>query len=108
MGIDVSWQSADNSKLPQSDGPSDDFDSGLLDPTGSPTLPLSDIDPISGVEDDDEVEEPETSDIVLCQFEKVTRVKTKHKCQLKDGIMHLNGRDYLFNKATADFEFYYN
>lgn len=117
--IDVSWQSADNSKLPQSDGPSDDFDSGLLDPTGSPTLPLSDIDPISGVEEDDEeeplgsdlddeVEEPETSDIVLCQFEKVTRVKTKHKCQLKDGIMHLNGRDYLFNKATADFEFYYN
>ena len=57
---------------------------------------------------DDDAEEPETEELVLCQFEKVARVKTKHKCQLKDGIMHLNGKDYLFSKATCEFEFYYN
>jgi len=56
---------------------------------------------------DDDAEEPQTDDIVFCQFEKVSRVKTKHKCALKDGIMNLNGRDYLFSKATCEFEFYY-
>jgi transcription initiation factor TFIIA large subunit len=58
-----------------------------------------------GSELDDNDDEPETDDLVLCQFEKVTRIKTKHKCSLKDGIMHLNGRDYHFHKATGEFEF---
>jgi transcription initiation factor TFIIA large subunit len=31
-------------------------------------------------------------------------VKNKRKCNLKDGIMNLNGRDYLFHKATGEFE----
>ena len=57
---------------------------------------------------DDEDEEPETEDVVLCQFEKVTRIKTKHKCQLKDGIMQLSGRDYHFHKASGEFDFHYS
>jgi transcription initiation factor TFIIA large subunit len=54
--------------------------------------------------DDPDDEEPDTEHIVLCQFEKVTRIKNKRKTNLKDGIMHLNGRDYLFHKANGEFD----
>jgi len=54
--------------------------------------------------DDSDDEEPQTENLVLCQFEKVTRIKNKRKCNLKAGVMHLNGRDYLFNKANGEFE----
>ncbi|PRQ30936.1 putative transcription factor IIA, alpha/beta subunit [Rosa chinensis] len=46
-----------------------------------------------------------TQNLVLAQFEKVKRTKSKWKCTLKDGIMHMNNRDILFNKATGDFDF---
>ncbi|XP_010920519.1 transcription initiation factor IIA large subunit isoform X1 [Elaeis guineensis] len=50
-------------------------------------------------------EEPSTQHLVLAQFDKVTRTKSRWKCALKDGIMHLNNRDILFNKATGEFDF---
>ncbi|XP_072959225.1 transcription initiation factor IIA large subunit-like isoform X1 [Typha angustifolia] len=50
-------------------------------------------------------EEPTTQHLVLAQFDKVTRTKSRWKCTLKDGIMHLNSRDVLFNKATGEFDF---
>ncbi|KAI9473089.1 transcription factor IIA subunit alpha [Coemansia sp. RSA 989] len=60
---------------------------------------LDDSDEDEGDEDAEEIEH-----IVLCQYEKVTRSKNKWKCVLRDGIMLLNGRDYLFQKANGDFE----
>jgi len=58
--------------------------------------------------DDDVVDDPEGDDAgidsVLCTWDKVQRVKNKWKCVLKDGIMHVNGRDYLFSKCTGEFE----
>ncbi|KAL1925692.1 uncharacterized protein VTP21DRAFT_575 [Calcarisporiella thermophila] len=62
---------------------------------------------------DDTDEEEENADgedgavggnIVLCLYDKVTRTKNKWKCILKDGVVFLNGRDYLFHKANGDFE----
>ncbi|EFC39651.1 predicted protein, partial [Naegleria gruberi] len=56
---------------------------------------------------DDDVEDdkdPDTPNIILAQYEKVTRHKNRWKCTLKCGIMHLDGKDYLFNKLTGDFE----
>lgn len=57
---------------------------------------------------DDEDEEGEGGEeiehIILCLYDKVTRTKNKWKCVLKDGIMLVNGRDYLFHRATGDFE----
>ncbi|CAO3681065.1 unnamed protein product [Rhizopus microsporus] len=57
---------------------------------------------------DDENEEGEGGEeiehIILCLYDKVTRTKNKWKCVLKDGIMLVNGRDYLFHRATGDFE----
>ncbi|KAG9018169.1 hypothetical protein FRB90_012013 [Tulasnella sp. 427] len=40
-------------------------------------------------------------DIVYCTYDKVQRVKTKWKCVLKDGIVSVGGKDYLFSKCTG-------
>jgi hypothetical protein len=58
----------------------------------------------SDLDDEEDDEEPDTDDFVLCQYEKVTRVKNKRKANLKDGIMHINGKDYVFSKATGEFD----
>jgi len=55
-------------------------------------------------DDDDENDENDPEHLILCQYEKVTRIKNKWKCSLKDGIINVNGKDYLFQKATGDFE----
>ncbi|KYQ93790.1 transcription factor IIA [Tieghemostelium lacteum] len=54
-------------------------------------------------DDDDEDPDPVIEHYVLCQYEKVTRIKAKRKCVFKDGVMHLNGKDSLFNKANGEF-----
>ncbi len=43
--------------------------------------------------------------MVVAQFEKVTRTKNRWKCTLKDGVMHLNGRDVLFHSAAGEMQF---
>jgi hypothetical protein len=58
-------------------------------------------------EEDDEHDQEQTEqvgDFVLCQYEKVTRTKNKWRCVLKDVIMHLRGKDYVFNRAHGEFE----
>lgn len=47
--------------------------------------------------------EPVTSHLVLTQFENVGRTKNKWKCNFKDGIMLLNGSEYMFGKGNAEF-----
>lgn len=48
-------------------------------------------------------EEFQTPNLVLAQFEKVTRTKNKWKCTLKEGVMTLNCKDTLFGKANGEF-----
>jgi len=62
-----------------------------------------DAEELSGMDSEGE-EEPETEDFVLCQFDKVQRTKNKWKVNLKDGIMHIGGREYIFHKAMGEFE----
>jgi len=82
-------------KISQVDGEDDDDDDDLNYDINSD---LDDDD------DDDNDDENETEHLILCQYEKVTRIKNKWKCSLKDGIINVNGKDYLFQKATGDFE----
>lgn len=65
---------------------------------------VDDADLGSDLDDSDGEIDEESDNIVLCQYDKVSRTKNKWKCVLKDGIMLINGRDYLFHKATGDFE----
>ncbi|KAL4332636.1 hypothetical protein GQ457_07G034890 [Hibiscus cannabinus] len=69
-----------------------------------------DDEPLNEDDDDDDLddvgqEELNTQHLVLAQFDKVTRTKSRWKCTLKDGIMHINNKDMLFNKATGEFDF---
>jgi len=119
-------------RIPQVDGPSESSDqdspspppSGQFAPRAShPSLPLptvpkpspptneseeainSDLDDseTEGEDEQDEVAAQDT-DIVFCTYDKVARVKNKWKCTLKDGMIHIKGKDYLFAKCTGEFE----
>lgn len=46
----------------------------------------------------------DTDHVIVCQYDKITRIKNRWKFHLKDGIMNINGRDYLFSKANGDAE----
>ncbi|OIT30040.1 PREDICTED: transcription initiation factor IIA large subunit-like [Nicotiana attenuata] len=83
-------------------------------PTPAPVLQNDDVDdddePLNENDDDDfddvdQGEDLNTAHLVLAQFDKVTRTKSRWKCTLKDGIMHINNKDILFNKATGEFDF---
>ncbi|GAA5913712.1 transcription initiation factor IIA large subunit [Sporobolomyces salmoneus] len=48
--------------------------------------------------------EDQGGDIVIALYEKVQRVKNKWKVTLKDGLISVNGKDYLFSKCNGEFE----
>jgi len=111
-------------RIPQLDGPSSTSSASSSTPppgaglAGSVVVPTrqtdlgaseeinSDLDDSDS--DGEAAEEAETGgpeqDIVFCTYDKVARVKNKWKCVLKDGMVHVNGKDYLFAKCTGEFE----
>ncbi|KAH9176795.1 transcription factor IIA alpha/beta subunit [Lactarius sanguifluus] len=113
-------------RIPQVDGPSSSSsDSSSPSPqqyaphSSHPSLPQpsqgsaggvddeainSDLDDSDSEGEEDPEEGPGVSDIVFCTYDKVARVKNKWKCILKDGMIHINGKDYLFAKCTGEFE----
>lgn len=85
------------------------FKIAQLDGEGNDEGTAGDEDINSDLDDTDEEDQDgeggeEIEHIILCLYDKVTRTKNKWKCVLKDGIMLVNGRDYLFHRATGDFE----
>ncbi|PIA16684.1 transcription factor IIA, alpha/beta subunit [Coemansia reversa NRRL 1564] len=110
------WQALRDARraaaLPQVDGAEDGNEEDRNHPGNgldvAPKIELpedainSDLDDSDDEYDDEEGEE--TEHIILCQYDKVTRSKNKWKCVLRDGIMLINGRDFLFQKANGDFE----
>jgi len=76
----------------------DDSDDDDIDPDGEEDEgveeePLASDDDIS---DEDPSDLFETHNVIVCQYDKITRAKNKWKFHLKDGIMNLNGKDYVF------------
>jgi len=63
----------------------------------------SDIDSEFGEGDDGDDGGVDKS-IVLCMYEKVHRTKNKWKCQLKDGVISIGGKDWVFSRANGEFE----
>lgn len=63
--------------------------------------PLNSDDDVS---DEDATELFYTENVVVCQYDKITRTRNRWKFHLKDGIMNLKGKDYLFQKANGDAE----
>ncbi|VIO98004.1 Transcription factor IIA, alpha/beta subunit family protein [Brugia malayi] len=55
--------------------------------------------------DDEDVERLfEAENLVMCQFEKVHRARSKWKFTLKDGIMHIRGKDHCFQRCSGEAE----
>lgn len=52
-------------------------------------------------ESDDEIAE----NLVLAQHDRVKKGNPKWKVIMKEGIVNIRGREYLFNKATCDLDF---
>lgn len=78
---------------------SSDSDASDDDPTAVDEPPLDDNDDCT----EDEPEESfETDNVIICQYERVTRQKNKWKIHLKDGIMNLDGKEYVFSTAAGD------
>ncbi|KAF5610421.1 transcription factor TFIIA-L [Fusarium sp. NRRL 25303] len=64
----------------------------------------SDLDDPEEDRDDDDVDDEGLGNIMLCMYDKVQRVKNKWKCTLKDGVLTVNGKEYVFHKATGEYE----
>ncbi|KAI0009440.1 transcription factor IIA, alpha/beta subunit [Xylariaceae sp. FL0662B] len=87
------------------DGPSrfDGGDDEIKDESDDEDAINSDLDdPDDNLDEDDEDEDG--GQIMLCMYDKVQRVKNKWKCVLKDGLLSVNGKDYVFHKATGEYE----
>jgi len=50
-------------------------------------------------DDDDDM-----GDSILCTYDKTQRVKNKWKCTLKDGVMSVQGKEWVFHRGTGEFE----
>jgi len=109
--------------IPQVDGPADSSDEEEVDEDeedDDDDDDDDDNDPDGDEEDEGVEEEPlgseddisdedasdlfDTENVVVCQYDKITRARNKWKFHLKDGIMNLNGKDYVFARANGDAE----
>lgn len=85
----------------EEDNDKDDEDNDEENEFGVQEEPLNSEDDVS---EDDPTELFDTENVVVCQYDKITRSRNKWKFHLKDGIMNLNGKDYVFQKANGDAE----
>ncbi|BES93677.1 Transcription factor IIA, alpha/beta subunit [Nesidiocoris tenuis] len=84
------------------DDDADDKDEEMNDENDGPEEePLNSEDDVS---EEDPLELFETDNVVVCQYDKITRTRNKWKFYFKDGIMNLGGKDYVFQKSNGDAE----
>ena len=56
-------------------------------------------------DDDDDSDEEEVKELLLAQYESVTRTRDRWRVELKDGVVNVNGREVPFSRAKADVQF---
>jgi transcription initiation factor TFIIA large subunit len=100
--------SDEDEDIDESDGDFPEGDDDVSDEEDKETdTNRDDEDPLNSGDDvsnDESSEMFETDNVVVCQYDKITRNRNKWKFHLKDGIMNINGRDYVFQKAVGDAE----
>lgn len=72
-----------------------------VDDVGAEAEPLNSEDDVS---EEDPGDLFDTENVVVCQYDKINRSRNRWKFYLKDGIMNLNGKDYVFQKNNGDAE----
>lgn len=112
--IIIQLDGANDSSSDEFDDDDEDFDNypvvAANNPTGSGEGEeeiAEEEDPLCS-EDDVSDEDPtdlfDTDNVVVCQYDKIARVRNRWKFHLKDGIMNLKNKDYVFHKANGDSE----
>jgi len=89
-----SSQSSDVQLIPQLDGNDDDDDDD----------DDADDDWQNGLESPEASDDEDPDVIVICAFEKIHRTRGKYKANLKNVIMQMDGKDYMFSKATGEWD----
>ena len=56
------------------------------------------------VESSDE-EEEEPDDKIFCEFRNIKRTRSKFKCEFRNAIVHMRGRDYAIRLLVGDIEY---
>ncbi|EKD12083.1 transcription factor IIA [Drepanopeziza brunnea f. sp. 'multigermtubi' MB_m1] len=64
----------------------------------------SDLDDPDEGDNEEEDDDESMGHIMLCMYDKVQRVKNKWKCVMKDGVLTVNGKEYVFHKASGEYE----
>ncbi|XP_037077391.1 transcription initiation factor IIA subunit 1-like [Pollicipes pollicipes] len=104
-GLGDSSDSDDDDDVDDGDDDVDDDDDTVNDEDeedqGQEEEPLNSEDDVS---DHEPADLQETFNVMVCQYDKITRSRNKWKFHLKDGIMNLDGKDYIFQKAGGDAE----
>ncbi|KAJ6249110.1 transcription initiation factor iia subunit 1 [Anaeramoeba flamelloides] len=62
--------------------------------------------PLNSDDDISSSDEEETDDLILCQYDKIRMVKAskdKFRCDLKNGVLHAGGKDYVFSRVKGEF-----
>ncbi|KAK5695954.1 transcription factor IIA subunit alpha [Elasticomyces elasticus] len=89
--------------IPQLDGDYDEDEKPIKDEDDVDAINSdldSEEDPTGDLDEDDD----DFGDSILCTYDKVQRVKNKWKCVLKDGVMSINKKEWVFHKGTGEFE----
>ncbi|KAK4231723.1 transcription initiation factor IIA large subunit [Podospora fimiseda] len=102
-GVSSRKNKANGTGAAQFDGLDDD-DDDLKDEDLDEDAINSDLDDPNDDKDDDDDDDDAMGHMMLCTYDKVQRVKNKWKCTLKDGVLTVNGREYVFHKATGEYE----
>ncbi|XP_014674045.1 PREDICTED: transcription initiation factor IIA subunit 1-like isoform X2 [Priapulus caudatus] len=107
LQVDGSGDTSDEDDDDDADDDDDDDDNDNDAENDDNEFEGEEEDPLNS-EDDVSEEEPselfDTDNVVVCQYDKITRSRNKWKFYLKDGIMNLQGRDFVFQKAVGDAE----
>jgi len=115
----VATEKAPGGGSAQVDGGDDDLIKDELDEDAI----NSDLDDPDDDQNNDDDDDDQMGPIMLCMYDKVQRVKNKwyvaaaaeaissrlansvyRKCTLKDGVLTVNGKEYVFHKATGEYE----
>ncbi|ALC47262.1 TfIIA-L [Drosophila busckii] len=98
---DESEESDDNMDNDDDDDLDKDDDDDAEHEDAAEEEPLNSEDDVT---DEDAAEVFDTDNVIVCQYDKITRSRNKWKFYLKDGIMNMRGKDYVFQKSNGDAE----
>ncbi|KAK6200115.1 transcription initiation factor TFIIA large subunit [Scheffersomyces amazonensis] len=91
-------------RINQTDGTFGDDDDGDDDIFNDSDDINSDLDDDLESDKSDGESGEQEGQLMLCLYDRVQRIKNKWKFNLKEGIANIDGRDYVFHKATGESE----